>query len=199
MGRNKQLNSILKSSLVKKGKKVRICCNRTRASFFFFLNQGIDGSHVCNQVKHSAAVSDLVQISEISVTHSVRDVSCPCVCHTRGEKKKKEKKEKRERKEREEREKRERREREKREKREKREIERDGERRARARSAGTRRQHKRVTLPLSLPFVLILSFLSSVFHLPRFIGSPPVESNDSRGVKHRARFIQECDKETLCP
>ena len=114
---------------------------------------------------------------EISVTHSVRDVSCPCVCHTRGEKKKKEK----------------------REKREKREIERDGERRARARSAGTRRQHKRVTLPLSLPFVLILSFLSSVFHLPRFIGSPPVESNDSRGVKHRARFIQECDKETLCP
>ena len=100
MGRNKQLNSILKSSLVKKGEKVRICCNRTRASFFFFLNQGIDGSHVCNQVKHSAAVSDLVQISEISVTHSVRDVSCPCVCHTRGEKKKKEKKEKKERKER---------------------------------------------------------------------------------------------------
>ena len=88
---------------------------------------------------------------------------------------------------------------EKRERKEKKEIERDGERRARARSAGTRRQHKRVTLPLSLPFVLILSFLSSVFHLPRFIGSPPVESNDSRGVKHRARFIQECDKETLCP
>ena len=169
MGRNKQLNSILKSSLVKKGKKVRICCNRTRASFFFFLNQGIDGSHVCNQVKHSAAVSDLVVVPG----HELQGDAClqsPSslskqisrnICHAFGERRimsVRLSREGRRRKKRKKRKKREKRDR---------EIERDGERRARARSAGTRRQHKRVTLVFALCLNLIFPFLclsSSSFH-----------------------------------